>query len=119
MGINELNNTARPAGQLFCLVDLGDGDGIRRPLETDLTPRAPFSIDPGWYQACWYGDRSKPTLWQARNILGRSRAVVRQLAKNVHLSITNKAISLVRRSAAGSKFLDDVKNNVAEYQLPH
>lgn len=86
MAIDGVNHTARAAGQLFCLVDLGDGDGLRRNSETDLTPRIPFSLDPGWYAGYWYGDRSRSTWLQARNIFRCSRAIARRVAENMRLS---------------------------------
>lgn len=97
MAIHELNTKAPAAGQLFCLVDLGDGDGLCRASETDLTPKTPFSLDPGWYEAHWYGDRSRPTWYQTRNILRCSRAIARRGAEKMRLSVT-QAVSLVRPS---------------------
>ena len=59
MGTHRLTTTSPAAAQLFCPVDRGDGDGIRRTAETDLTPRTPFSVDPAWYEAYWYRPSSE------------------------------------------------------------
>lgn len=54
---------ATPAIASLCrLAELRDGGIIPRIVETDLTPRWPFAVDPGWYERHWYGDRS-PSRW--------------------------------------------------------
>ena len=83
MAAHGLNTTMPAAGQLFCLVDLGDGEGLRRPLQTDLKPRTPFPVDSHWYEAYWYGDRSGRTWCQAHHILRYSRAIVRRVAETI------------------------------------
>lgn len=83
MASYQLNVTMPAAGKLSCLVDLGGGDEIRRASETDLTPRRPFHVDPGWYEDYWYSDRSGPTWCQAHNILLYSRGIVRRIAENI------------------------------------
>lgn len=101
MATYELNTTALAAGQLFCLVDLGDGDGIRRASETDLTPRTPFSVDPAWYEAYWYRHSSGSTRSEAGTMLRRSHAIARRVTEKTCHAIARKASSLVSRSAAG------------------
>ena len=83
MASYELNTTMPAAGQLFCLVDLDDSDGMGHASETDLTPRTSFPVDPSWYEAYWYSGRSGPTWYRARNTLRHSRSIVRRIAENI------------------------------------
>lgn len=87
--------TAEPnmTAQLFCLAPLGDGDGTRPAVETDLTPRVPFSIDPGWYAAHWYGDRAGPITGRSGNPLGTLCAAAWRNAKIVCLTVRKAALS--------------------------
>jgi hypothetical protein len=50
-------NSAPAIAPLRTLAELGD-EGTGRLAETDLTPRSPFPVNPGWYERYWYGDRS-------------------------------------------------------------
>jgi hypothetical protein len=54
-------HSAPAIAPLRTLAELGD-EGTGRLAETDLTPRSPFSVDPGWYERYWYGDWS-PSRW--------------------------------------------------------
>jgi len=56
---------------LRTLLELG-GEGMRQLAETDLTPRLPFPVSPGWYERHWYADRP-PSRW------GFLASIVRQL----------------------------------------
>ena len=98
----EPNTTAPAAGQLFCLVRLGDGDGIRPAVKTDLTLRVPFSIDPGWYAAHWYGGRSGPITREPGSALKTIRAVMRWNAEIVCLGLRKAGFS-ARRAAAETR----------------
>lgn len=90
---HEPNTVAPVGGHLFCLARLGDGDGLRPTIETDLTPRAPFSIDPGWYAAHWYGGRSGPITGRSGNPLWTICAVVRRNAEFICLAVRKAAFS--------------------------
>lgn len=43
------------------LAELGDEENYR-VAERTLTPVLPFSVDPGWYEKYWYGNRP-PSRW--------------------------------------------------------
>jgi hypothetical protein len=53
-------DTAPAITPLRTLAELGD-EGTGRLAATDLTPRSPFPVDPGWYERYWY-DRP-PSRW--------------------------------------------------------
>ncbi len=55
------DGATRAIAPLRTLAELGD-EGVRRVVETDLTPRSTFPVDPRWYEKYWYGDRS-PSKW--------------------------------------------------------
>jgi hypothetical protein len=54
-------HSAPAIAPLRTLAELGD-EGTGRLTETDLTPRSPFPVNPGWYERYWCGDRS-PSRW--------------------------------------------------------
>jgi hypothetical protein len=54
-------DTASAIKPLRTLAELGD-EGTGRLAATDLTPRSPFPVHPGWYERYWYGDR-QPSRW--------------------------------------------------------
>jgi hypothetical protein len=49
-------DTAAAIAPLRTLAELGD-EGTGRLAATDLTPRLPFPVFPGWYERYWYGNR--------------------------------------------------------------
>lgn len=51
-------DTAAAIAPLRTLAELGD-EGTGRLVATDLTPRLPFPVHPGWYERYWYGDRQR------------------------------------------------------------
>ena len=88
---------AAPAiAPLRTLAELGDG-GIRRVVETDLTPRWPFAVDPGWYERYWYGDRS-PSRWGLLvNTLRRLSSEVSAIAQATSLLVADLGCRIAGR----------------------
>jgi hypothetical protein len=58
----QAGDTAAPIAPLRTLAELGDDGMGRLAAATDMTPRLPFPIHPGWYERYWYGDHS-PSRW--------------------------------------------------------
>jgi hypothetical protein len=95
---------ATPASAPLCtLTKLGD-EGMRQVTETDLTPLSPFSVNPGWYERYWYGDRP-PSRWallasicasalrEAQRIGETTcRAIARAMSVRVRLSGTTSKV---------------------------
>jgi hypothetical protein len=59
-------DTAAAIAPLRSLAELGD-ERTERLAATDLTPRLPFPVLPGWYERYWYGNRPQ-SRWQANRL---------------------------------------------------
>jgi hypothetical protein len=58
---NKSGDSTPAIAPLRTLAELGD-EGTGRCAKTDLTPRLPFPVYPGWYESYWFGDRL-PSKW--------------------------------------------------------
>ena len=67
---------------------------------TDLTPRMPFPVNPGWYESCWYGDRPASRRTRLAGTLRKTRTGGLTMAKIVPVVIGRAARRLGQITAA-------------------
>jgi hypothetical protein len=88
-------DTAPAIAPLRTLAELGD-EGTGRPSATDLTPRLPFPVHPGWYERYWYGDRPRSRWALLANTVGRLFGEVPRLGAAARRSAARTKSSLVQ-----------------------
>jgi hypothetical protein len=79
-------------------------EGLRVVVETDLTPRLPFHIDTGWYDAHWYGAKADAEPGCGRRALRWvSHGLVAPAAAAMFGGIADVLIPIGRRAMASVK----------------
>lgn len=86
---------AAPAvAQLRSLADVDGVGGLRRIVETDLTPRMPFVVGAGWYDDYWYASRSESN-WS------RLGSALRRLCSGVTRAVESMCLAVRVRGGTG------------------
>jgi hypothetical protein len=92
---NKSGHSAPAIAPLRTLAELGD-EGTGRLADTDLTPRSPFPVNPGWYERYWYGDRS-PSRWGLlANTVWRRCGEMPRVAETLRSAIARTMSGLVQ-----------------------